>query len=514
MVGSRVECQGPLAGWAGPFVAWLEERGVRRERSTRTFRTFARFSSWMSTRGLSLADLDEHLVDEYIEAERERSGSKVPAAFQYLRLAKRFFADQGVIVLRAPVGRDSHGIPRLLVGPLTGSIVELVAWLKAEGYARSTATSVACTAARLSAWMATEGIVVEQLDDAVLTRFVTAQAQARVAHPSAAQRIVTVRKFLLAAGLLSDTVSRVKVEPVTPAQECLQRWTHYLRHERGLGPTTIREYRRWVEAFVTQLAEPDGSIRWDLVEVRAVNRYVTEQGRGYALASRRHLVTAMRSLLTWAWATARLDRPMAAMVLRPPRRTADLARALPPGQVEAITAAADTTTAIGLRDYAVVVVIARLGLRAGEVASLRLDDIDWHHGHLTVRGKGKRVLTLPLPVDVGEALVGYLREGRAAGAADRAVFIRSRPPLVGLSSKGISCVVARLAQRAELGTVHAHRLRHTTATEVLAHGGSLVEARELLGHARTDTTMIYAKTDLAALAALVVPWGRVPGAPA
>jgi site-specific recombinase XerD len=130
-----------------------------------------------------------------------------------------------------------------------------------------------------------------------------------------------------------------------------------------------------------------------------------------------------------------------------------------------------------------------------------------------VRGKGGRVLVLPLPVDVGDTVVDYLRNGRPAGAADRAVFVRMRPPLVGLSSKGISGVVARLAAQAGLSTVHAHRLRHTTATQVLAHGGSLVEARELLGHARTDTTMIYAKTDLAALAALVVPWGQVPGAP-
>jgi site-specific recombinase XerD len=361
--------------------------------------------------------------------------------------------------------------------------------------------------------MATEGLDVDRLDDALLTRFVEAQTQGPVRHPSSARRIVTVRKFLLATGLVTETVSRVDVPAATPAQECLDSWVHYLRCERGLGLATVREYQRWVEAFVTQSAGSDGSIRWDRVEVRTVNRYVTEQGRGYALASRRHLVTALRSLLTWAWVTAQLDRPMAAMVFRPPTRRADLPRFLNPGQVEAIEAAADTTTPLGLRDYAVVVMIARLGMRAGEVATLRLDDIDWHRGQLVVRGKGGRVLTLPLPVDVGQALVAYLQHGRPAGAVDRTVFVRTRPPLVGLSSKGISGVVARLAERAGLGTVHAHRLRHTTATQVLAHGGSLVEARELLGHTKTDTTMIYAKTDLGSLAALVVPWGRVPGAP-
>ena len=155
--------------------------------------------------------------------------------------------------------------------------------------------------------------------------------------------------------------------------------------------------------------------------------------------------------------------------------------------------------------------ISRLGLRAGEVAGLRLDDIDWHNGQVTVNGKGGRVLTLPLPADVGEALVTYLRDGRPRRAADRAVFVRDRAPLRGLSGAGISSIVAVLARRAGLGVVHAHRLRHTAATQVLAGGGSLVEARELLGHARTDTTMIYARTDLNSLGALVTAWGTVPG---
>jgi site-specific recombinase XerC len=323
----RVECEGPLSGWAGPLVAWLEEHGVCPERSARTVRTFARFSSWMSVRGLSPADLDEDVVDEYIEAERQRSGSQVPAAFQYLPLVKRFFAEQGVMVLRGPVSRDRHGLPRLLIGPLAGSVVDLVEWLKTEGYARGTATSVACTAARLSAWMAAEGIEVERLDDAILTRFVLAQTQGPLRHPSSARRIVTVRKFLLATALVTETMSRVEVAEPTPAQECLELWAQYLCRERGLGLATIREYQRWIAAFVTQLAGPDGSIRWDRVEVRGVNRYVTEQGRGYALASRRHLVTAVRSLLTWAWVTSQLDRPIAAMVLRPPTRRAD--RSLP-----------------------------------------------------------------------------------------------------------------------------------------------------------------------------------------
>jgi integrase/recombinase XerD len=164
---------------------------------------------------------------------------------------------------------------------------------------------------------------------------------------------------------------------------------------------------------------------------------------------------------------------------------------------------------LGRRNYAIAVMISRLGLRAGEVADLGLDDIDWHQGQLTVSGKGGRILCLPLPEDVGCALVEYLRDRRPDGVG-RSVFLRARPPLIGLTGKGISSVIAHLARQAGLGTVHAHRLRHSAATAVLAGGGSLIEARELLGHARTDTTMVYARVDLGALATLALPWGQIP----
>ena len=152
---------------------------------------------------------------------------------------------------------------------------------------------------------------------------------------------------------------------------------------------------------------------------------------------------------------------------------------------------------------------SRLGLRASEIAGLTLDDIDWAGGRLSVVGKSARRLTLPLPADAGTALVDCLRV-RPARGTDRAVFLRARPPWGRLSRQGTSGIVARLAARAGLGTIHAHRLRHTVATQVVAAGGSLVEARELLGHSHTDVTASYARTDLASLRVLTLPWGRLP----
>ena len=153
--------------------------------------------------------------------------------------------------------------------------------------------------------------------------------------------------------------------------------------------------------------------------------------------------------------------------------------------------------------------LARMGLRAGEVAGLRLDDVDWRHGGITIVGKGNRRDQLPLPADVGEAVVAYLRESRGAAALDRSVFIRIKAPRRGLTAGGVTQAVAAAARRAGLGTVYAHRLRHSAATAMLAEGGSLAEVGQVLRHRRPHTTAAYTKVNIEALRSLAHPW---PGA--
>jgi integrase len=168
-------------------------------------------------------------------------------------------------------------------------------------------------------------------------------------------------------------------------------------------------------------------------------------------------------------------------------------------------ASCDRRTLVGQRDHAVLVLLARLGLRAGEVAALTLDDVDWHRGELAIHGKGERLERLPIPVDVGEALVGYLRRrGRTEGS--RAVFLRLRAPAGGLSAGGVISVVARACMRAGVPVVGAHRLRHTAATEMLRAGASLSEIAQVLRHRRLETTAIYAKVDRVGLGVLSRPW--------
>ncbi len=157
-----------------------------------------------------------------------------------------------------------------------------------------------------------------------------------------------------------------------------------------------------------------------------------------------------------------------------------------------------------------IVLMRRLALRSAEVAALRLEDVDWVGGTVLVRGKGGRLDRMPLPVDVGEALVSYLRDGRPA-TRERTVFVRAVAPFTPLGSSSVSCIVGRAARRAGLGTVHGHRLRHTAASETLNAGAGLDEVAQLLRHDGVASTVIYAKVDRTRLTALVRSW---PGAPA
>lgn len=165
-------------------------------------------------------------------------------------------------------------------------------------------------------------------------------------------------------------------------------------------------------------------------------------------------------------------------------------------------------TANGLRDRAILTMLARMGLRASEVAAFQLDDLDWREGEVVVPGKGSRLDRLPLPADVGQVLAEYLRAGRPASALDRRVFVRVRAPHRGLTNTGVTQVVNAAAHRAGLGTIYAHRLRHSAATTMFTAGASLAEIGQVLRHRSMLTTAIYAKVDIEALRSLAMPWPR------
>jgi site-specific recombinase XerC len=382
---------------------------------------------------------------------------------------------------------------------------DLESWAVAQGYSEGTVPQIVAVGSWMSAWMDDHGTTPGMVDGALLDRFAAGFGPGVPGTATVRGRMAAVRRFFLDPG----SVSPRAIHPGfgAAAERELDEWGAWLKQQRGVSEAAIRNWRRWAGGLVASLVD-GGSVRWDGVGLAAVNGYIADRGKGYAPASRSLLGTAVRSLLRWALATGRTSRGLTRGILRPPATRATLPRGVAPGQVDALLAAGDPTTRVGARDRAVIAVLSRLGLRAGEAAALTLDDIDWGAVRLTVVGKQRR-LTVPIPVDVGEALVAWLRM-RPKDTSDRAVFTRLRAPIRRLTSAGISDVVVHRAERAGLGPIRAHRLRHTAAMNVIAAGGSLVEARELLGHASAETTKVYARTDLASLRPLAVPFGRVP----
>jgi integrase len=219
--------------------------------------------------------------------------------------------------------------------------------------------------------------------------------------------------------------------------------------------------------------------------------------------------SALRSLLRYLFMTGALDRDLTAAVPSVAGwRLSALHTGADTDTVSALLGCCNRSTPLGRRDFAVLMLMARLGLRAVEVSRLRLEDLDWRSGEIVVRGKGGRVDRLPLPADVGDALADYLRHGRRSSAL-REVFLRTCGPEAAMTRQAVVMVPRGASRRAGIPTIAGHQLRHRAACQVLAGGGTLAEVTQLLRHHSEETTAIYAKVDMAALAAVVRPWPLV-----
>lgn len=289
-----------------------------------------------------------------------------------------------------------------------------------------------------------------------------------------------------------------------PVEALLAAYRGYLVGERGLAAASARRYEDVARLLLSERSGQDGENVGDL-SAGDVVEFVLRECRRRSVGSAKYVVTALRSLLRFlhveGWTAAQLAPVVPAVA---GRRGGSLPKALDPGQVARLLAGCDRDAGVGLRDYAILVLLTRLGLRAGEVAALRLADVDWRAGEIEVTGKG-RVERLPLPADVGAALAAYLRDGRPR-AGCRALLLRARAPYAGISADGVKGVVRSACDRAGLPRVGAHRLRHTAATEMLRAGAGLGEVAQVLRHRSLSTTAIYAKVDLAALRPLALPW--------
>jgi site-specific recombinase XerD len=288
----------------------------------------------------------------------------------------------------------------------------------------------------------------------------------------------------------------------------LERYRRYLAVERGLGNATARGYVDAVRPFLRTRVSADGSaLELGHLTAADVISFVVARCPHQGRSAAKLTVTALRSLLGFLHVDGVIERSLVSAVPSVAcRRLVGLPKGLEPDQVRHLLASCDSSTANGCRDLAVLTMLVRRGLRSGEVAKLRLDDIEWRAGEIVVRGKANCTERLPLPSDVGEAVAAYLRHGRPASAAGRTVFVRIKAPHRALTSGGVTQIVAAAARRVGLGQIYAHRLRHTAATQMLRAGASLPEIGQLLRHRRAMTTAIYAKVNRDALRTIARPW--------
>jgi site-specific recombinase XerD len=357
--------------------------------------------------------------------------------------------------------------------------------------------------ARLSLWLADEGFGAEQLQPSEVHRFVRVHRAAGYRYPRSVKALRPILTYLRELGVTPPPPPAAFDGPV---DEISERYRRYLTVERGLGEVTAHGYVKMVRPFLQGRLSPDGCTldlghltAADIVSFVAV-RCPHQNHRTASLT-----VTALRSLLGFLHVEGVIEQSLAAYVPSvASRRLAGLPKGLDADQVRRLLASCDRSRANGCRDFAVLILLVRLGLRAGEVASLRLDDIDWRSGEIVVRGKGSSIERLPLPADVGDAIAAYLRHGRPESALCRKIFMRVLAPHQALNS--VTQIVAAAGLRADLGVLHAHRLRHTAASLMLHAGAALPEIGQLLRHRRAATTAIYAKIDRDALRTLARPW--------
>jgi site-specific recombinase XerD len=401
---------------------------------------------------------------------------------------------------------------RLRSGVLGAHLDSFADHLATCGYAAATARSQLTRLGHFDQWMTRRRRVLGELNDELVDTFV--HDRRRLGKLQRGDS-VTAHQFL--AHLRADGVipSSAPVIDETPLGRLQRQYEQYLVLERGLAAATVTNYCGFFRAF---LSERFGTGPMDLrgLDVSTVTTFVVRQAPTMSPGRAKLMVTALRSIFQFFLQRGAIERDLAACVPRMSDwRLATIPKYLSPDEVERLLQACDRQTSVGRRDQAILLLLARLGLRAGEIVALELDDIHWRAGEMTVRSS-KRLPQdrLPLPREVGEALATYIRRDRPPHPTRR-VFLCTKAPRRGFTGPStVSTIVRRALARAGLcpALKGAHLLRHSLATRMLRHGASLPEIGQVLRHRGVTTTEIYAKVDLAGLHALARPWPLAGGA--
>ncbi len=407
-------------------------------------------------------------------------------------MLERFFKDRAA----------AERLRKSVLGPQLDTFVAVVSDL---GYTPSTIWTQLQLLASLLRWIQENDVEVSDIDENITDRFLTESGRKGALRRGDKNTLHRFLAHLRTEGILPFPVPALDDSPLTLLK---RRYENYLRKERGLSAVTPSRYWPFLQRFLLERFGDD-PMRLCELEPQDIASFLLRHAHDRTPKSAQLMVAAMRSFFRFLFRYEETKCDLSAAVPTVPTwRLAEVPKYLKPEELESLLEACDLTTSVGRRDHAVLLLLARLGLRAGEVVVLELDDIDWRAAELTVRGKGLFHDRLPLPQDVGEALATYLRNDRPA-CPTRRLFLRMRAPRRGFNNAStVSTIVRRAVQRTGLNPPikGAHLLRHSLATGMLRKGASMAEIGELLRHRSPNTTEIYAKVDIEGLRSIARPW--------
>ena len=393
---------------------------------------------------------------------------------------------------------------RRKAGRLGSEVEGYRAWLAQRGYTPGTVRNMLKDLARVGLWMSTEGLEAAQLNEERMAGFLTARHAAGHRKVPGTRAMVPLLSYLREAG-----VAPAAEPSLTPLGALIGQYRSWLVQERGLASTTVLRYENTARRFLTEQASGGDGFEPAALTGVDVNAFLLRECGRVSAGSAKGRVAELRSVLRFLYLRGITPLPLGTAVPAVGGwRFATLPTTMTAADVQLVLDSCDCSTAIGVRDFAMMTLVARLGLRSIEVARLELGDVDWRAGQLLVRGKGGRQDRLPLPAEVGEALVAYLFGGRNPEGA-RHLFLTCRAPRGPIRPDLVGDVVERACKRAGLPRVGPHRLRHALAGELLRRGAGLVAISQVLRHRDLATTALYAKVDLGSLRQVAQPW---PGA--
>lgn len=374
-------------------------------------------------------------------------------------------------------------------GPLTCHVEGFAADLRSRGYTELSLANQLRLMSDLSRWLHSQRILVERIGEVVLCRFL-AKRRRTYTHFTSERSLAPLLGYLQGIGVVA------KASPPKPRRGVLGEYERYVVDERGVTPAVRDHYLAVAEEFLR-------GRKLSSLSMHEVTRHIETQTNRPGFAG---WLSALRSLLRFLFVSSRTATNLVYAVPSAPQWSQrSLPKDLESDELAAVLSACDRRTTSGCRAHAVLLLLSRLGLRACEVAALQMEDLDWRSGEITIRGKGKSLARLPVPVDVGEALVGWLRRGLRSKTT-RSMFVSVRAPYGPLTAHAIIAIATTAMRAAGIERGGAHRLRHTAATQMLRRGASMTEIAQVLRHRHLNTTAIYAKVDRDSLRTIARSW--------